>query len=202
MSENWSHFSVPAEIAPDSISAAGTAWASDMTSSPSLPNSDAAADLLAHLQEMETSPMPDDDQHQHLSFSCGSFFERQYTEGERIAFELQRGEVGLIVARPNAGKTTLALNAALSLCVGKAFSALVEAGPARKVLFVDGETRASRLKSDLQWLIKDFSGVEQQAVKQQLHLICDCEIDGQPLSLTIPEHFLAFKQKSGASSRI
>ncbi len=154
-----------------------------------------AQKVREHLQKLEAAPTPESSEAEasSLAVSCGSLFERNYIEGERIAFELQRGEVGLIVARPNAGKTTLALNAALALCIGNAFSVLVEAGPSRKVLFVDGETRASRLKSDLQWLIKDFSSAQQQAVKQQLHLICDCEIDGQPLSLTIPEHFLALQ---------
>lgn len=74
----------------------------------------------------------DSNQRQRLAISCADFLDQVFTASERIGFELERGECGLLVSMPNAGKTTLALNAGLSLCIGHAFDPVVEAGqPAR-----------------------------------------------------------------------
>ena len=138
---------------------------------------------------------PDDVPVKTLARSWENFSKEKHTEGERIAFELQRGEVGMLVSRPNAGKTTLTLNVGLSASVGQAFSVLVEAGKYRKVLFVDGETRAARLQTDLRWLMKDFTEAQKLLVKENFHVICDAEIKDQSLSLTNPEHFAALQNE-------
>src|SRR5581483_1313173 len=45
-----------------------------------------------------------------LAKSWADFDAEQYTQGERIAFAVERGEIALMNALPNAGKTTLAIN--------------------------------------------------------------------------------------------
>ncbi len=125
-----------------------------------------------------------------LAQSCRELFAKDFIERESIAFGLERGEIGMLNALPNAGKTTICLNALISLCIGREFPPVVAAGKPRRVLVIDGETRARRLQGDLRWLVKDLSQSEKELVKDNLFVICEAEVNGEPLSLTTQTHLL------------
>lgn len=130
-----------------------------------------------------------------LALSYDQFSAKKVVEGEPIAFNVQRGETILLVAKPNTGKTTLALNACLALITGHELTPVVTAGSKRRVLYVDAETRSARMQKDLRWLVKDFSDAEVQLINKNLHIICDAEIDGEPLSLTDPKHWQSLQNE-------
>jgi hypothetical protein len=130
----------------------------------------------------------------HLAKTCGELLDALFTEGEVIAFGLERGEVGTLNALPNAGKTTLALNISIKLAIGEDFAPVVVGNKPRRVLFVDGETRARRLQRDLEKLLENLADSQKQTVRDNLHFICEGEIKGQALSLTDANH-LTFLQK-------
>lgn len=150
--------------------------------------------LSAHLIELQQKDVAESPRFT-LARQCGEFLEQEFTEGEEIAFGLQRGEVGGLNAKPNVGKTTLCLIIAICLCIGRVFRPLCPSQKRRKVLFVDGETRSRRLQKDIAWLIKDFSEQEQQEVRENLFIACECEIEEQNLCLTNNDHLIKFSQQ-------
>lgn len=133
----------------------------------------------------------DRDEPIRLSKSWAEFEAETFEEGEIIAFGLERGEVGLMVSLPDAGKTTITMNAALSLCMGRRFGTITEGGKARRVLYIDGETRRARLQRDIKRMAFTFSPDSKNQLRDQLSIICECEIEAQSLSLTNDKHFLA-----------
>lgn len=131
-----------------------------------------------------------------LSVSWADFDAEEFPQGERIAFAVERGELALLNALPNAGKTTLALNVALCLAAGREFLPLVTGRTPRRVLFVDGETTRRRLQRDLRVMTRGFSREEAMAVGENLHVICEGEIKGEPLALTNAAHLLALSAEA------
>ena len=131
-----------------------------------------------------------------LARSWADFAAEAFTQGERIAFAVERGEIALLNALPNAGKTTLALNAALSLASGRELLPVVGQSQPRRVLYVDGETRRARLQRDLRWMSRDFSRDEAIALGQNLHVICEAEISGESLALTRADHLQTISQEA------
>jgi hypothetical protein len=125
-----------------------------------------------------------------LAVSWADFEAEEFIQGERIAFAVERGEIVLLNALPNAGKTTLAINTAISLASGRRFPPLVTEPQPRRVLYIDGETRRARLQRDIRTMMKDFSHEELLAVRQNLHIICEVEINGESLALTDIAHLL------------
>jgi hypothetical protein len=126
-----------------------------------------------------------------LAATWADFDLEEFKQGEHIAFAVERGELALLNALPNIGKTTLALNVALCLAAGREFLPLVTGRTPRRVLYIDGETTRRRLQRDLRVMTRDFSREEAMAVGQNLHIICEAEIKGEPLALTNAAHLLA-----------
>jgi len=146
--------------------------------------------MVDDLQEWAPTDSPKVSKPSRLASTWGELEQEESKEGERIAFGVERGEVALLLSLPNAGKTTLSLNAAINLCLGRSFGSITEAGKARRVLYIDGETRRPRLKRDISRMAFDFSLGDQDQLREQLTLICEAEIEGESLSLTKTSHFL------------
>jgi hypothetical protein len=125
-----------------------------------------------------------------IAVSWADFDAEQFPQGERIAFAAERGEIALLNALPNTGKTTLALNVAVCLAAGRGFPPMVTERKPRRVLYIDGETRRPRLQRDLRTMTKGFSREEAMAVGQNLHIICEAEIKGESIALTRTDHLV------------
>lgn len=136
------------------------------------------------------------DEPARLATSWADFDAEEFPQGERIAFAVERGEIALLNALPNAGKTTLALNVALCLAAGREFPPLVTGRKPRRVLYVDGETTRRRLQRDLRVMTRGFSREEVMTAGENLHVICEAEIKGEPLALTRADHLLALSAEA------
>ncbi len=132
----------------------------------------------------QTTIAPDD-----FALSWGELETRGFQIPEFILHETARGEVAQLTSATNIGKTTLLLNVALALTCGRNFPPLVHnSGKLRKVLFLDFETRLSRLKHDIARMIERFSESERARVRSNLFVVCDANIGDEPLSLSNPAH--------------
>lgn len=125
-----------------------------------------------------------------LAVSWADFDAEQFVQGERIAFAVERGEIALLNALPNAGKTTLALNVAVSLAAGRSFFPVVDRDTPQRVLYIDGETRRPRLQRDIRTMTKGFDRETAIRVGQNLHVVCEAEISSESLALTRTDHLL------------
>ena len=108
--------------------------------------------------------------------------------GEQIIHELERGEIGLLAAVTNVGKSTLLRNVALSLACGREFLPIVKRGPARRVLLLDFETRPARLQRDLRKMAEKLTSEEQEMIRQNLAIACNATLNDEPLCLSEPQH--------------
>lgn len=142
--------------------------------------------------EFARTPAPDELDAEQLALSWEQLSTRLFTEEEKILFELERREVGMLVAATNVGKTTFAINLALSLCVGRTFAPVITAsGAPRRVLIIDGETRLPRFQRDVARMIDGFTEDERITVGRNLHVSCERVIGGQPLTLSNEAHMAA-----------
>jgi RecA-family ATPase len=132
-----------------------------------------------------------------LGMTWGVLKTQEIPNAERIIFGLGRGQVGLTVAATNVGKTTLALNIALTLASGGTWLPFVEPYPrGRRVMFLDGENTLAELKPDLHRMMRDWTEDEQAAVDDNLLILCDEEIDGEALDLSNPRHMALVTYKA------
>lgn len=118
------------------------------------------------------------------------FSTRDFEIREKIISELEVGEVGVVFASTDVGKTTLSLNLSLMLAAGGAFGPLVEAKEAgRRVLYIDGESRQARLQADIRRMLRDWGNDETKLVDQNLYLACDTALGREQLDLTKRLHW-------------
>lgn len=75
---------------------------------------------------------------------------------------LHAGETAMVWAQPGVGKSMLALTVALTVAGGGSFLGLFAPEP-RRVLFVDGEMTAYRVKQRLQTLAEGIEGLDREA---------------------------------------
>ena len=108
---------------------------------------------------------------------------------ERVIAGLCRGNVGQLVASTNIGKTTLILNLAISVSADKAFEPLFnEQTVGKRIMYIDGEATKAELQADLLKMLESCSVNERNLVKENLYVICDEEINDEPLDLVVAEH--------------
>ncbi|MDQ3750415.1 MAG: AAA family ATPase [Acidobacteriota bacterium] len=132
-----------------------------------------------------------------IMHSWGELATVEFEDTERVMFGLMRGNLGLFVASTNLGKTTLALNLALSATAGNEFYPLLnQTHTARKILYIDGEATKPELQTDIRKMLEVFTPQQVESVKKNLFLICDEELDDEPLDLVNPEHQEIIKQKA------
>jgi RecA-family ATPase len=132
---------------------------------------------------------------EQLGLSWRELSSRQFNDVEKIIFGMYRGNVGTMFAVTNKGKTTMTLNIALSMAAGRTFYPFVKEHPGgRKVMFIDGESTLPELKADLELMMRDWSQSERELVEQNLHVVCDEEINDEPINLSEPEHLAAITE--------
>jgi hypothetical protein len=132
-----------------------------------------------------------------FGISCRDFLEMDFPNPEKVMFGLGRGNLGLMIASTNIGKTTLALNLSLSAGRNKPFSPLFDENhKARKVMYIDGEATKADLQADIKKMLERCFPKEQELIKDNLCFICDEELSDEPLDLINPEHLRAVTEKA------
>lgn len=127
----------------------------------------------------------DESKDKPLIYTFGEFMSIPFDTSENIAFHLQRGEVGLLNAVTNRGKSTLIRNAILALATGGEFSPVVERGKPRRGLLLDFETTQARLQSDFRIMTRDFPKSEIALVYENLYIACEGMVGDDLLSLSL-----------------
>ena len=108
---------------------------------------------------------------------------------EEIILGIARGEVGMLNAVTNAGKSTMVRNILLSICSGRAFPPFTNSGLPKKCALIDSEDTRVFLRSDLNKMMQSFSGEEQENVEANLLIMCDVLIGNEDLRINRPDHF-------------
>jgi putative DNA primase/helicase len=114
----------------------------------------------------------------------GRFKKMRFGEGEEIAFELRRREVGLIASVTNVGKSTLVRNAVLALVSGMRFEPFVKGVAPRRVGLLDFESSGSRLQEDLELMTHDWTRAECALPDENLSVLCEGMVGDDLLRLT------------------
>jgi replicative DNA helicase len=109
-------------------------------------------------------------------------------EGDQIIHELERGELGLLNAVTNVGKSTLIRNLILSLACGRPFANIAPLRKPRRVVLLDFESRLRRLQKDTDKMLQVFSDHERALIDENLQIVCDCQTNDEPLSLSTDQH--------------
>jgi hypothetical protein len=108
-------------------------------------------------------------------------------EVEEIIFGTGRGDIAILNSVTNVGKTTLALNTALSIAAGEPYSALApNVSKPRRVLYCDFEASRSMLLNYVSKMLLNLNN--QELAQDNLAIICDSVIKNQPLNLSNPIH--------------
>lgn len=116
------------------------------------------------------------------------FRQRKFSDAERIVFGLRRGNVGMLVAETEVGKTTLALNVSLTLAAGRTFPPFITEPRKLSVMFIDGESTHAEIQQDIDLMMRDFSVNERALVDKNLLVLCDEEVEDEPLNLANSKH--------------
>jgi KaiC/GvpD/RAD55 family RecA-like ATPase len=126
-----------------------------------------------------------------------SGFYRDFTELERAELPpvemtfatLPRGQVGMLVAAPDAGKTTLLLNATARLAAGLDFIPLARKPPrSLRVVYVDFEATEAELRADFEMMLAGMPADRAALARANFIPVVDAEIDDEPLCLSNPAH--------------
>jgi hypothetical protein len=160
---------------------------------PPLPESEVEriAKSVARYAPDEDIVIIDDATAKSLTVSFGRFRRIAFGRVEPIVFGLRPGQLGIVQAVPNVGKSTLMLNLAASAAVGRSFEPLYEGGTPRKVLFLDFENTGSFLQEDLVRMAESFDDDEQALLDENLIIVVDKFIGDEPLDLSIEAHYEA-----------
>lgn len=124
-----------------------------------------------------------------FGFTFNDLLQLDIPEREEIVCGLGRGEVGLLNAVNNVGKTTLLRNLMISLCSSREFTPLTKSNAGRRVAFLDFEDSLSFLREDLTLMASNLSIAEQELFKNNAMLFCDVrDRNDQDFSLSNSEH--------------
>ena len=130
-----------------------------------------------------------EDSAETFGMSWGEFSRIKFEKPERVMFGLSRGNVGQLVASTNVGKTTLMLNLAISACSDKPFEPLLnEQTIGKRVLYIDGEATKTELQADIYKMLESCSDAQRELLKDRLLLICDEDVNDEPLDLANSLH--------------
>lgn len=118
---------------------------------------------------------------------------------KKAIYGLGRGNLGLLVASTNLGKSTLMLNLALSMTSAKDFNPLFKStGEPTRVMYIDGEASRDELKADIDTMLRDFSDEEKALVGDNLLVLCDEGLNGEPLDLSNETHMKTVSERAKA----
>ncbi|HWT01584.1 MAG TPA: AAA family ATPase [Pyrinomonadaceae bacterium] len=131
-----------------------------------------------------------------LGLTWGELSNHEFEKVDKILFGLVRGNVGVMFAVTNLGKTTISLNLALTLAAGRTFHPFIKdnGGESRRVLLIDGESTQAELRDDLKIMMRSWTPQERALVEENLFIICDEEINDEPLNLSSPQHLKAIAE--------
>ena len=129
-----------------------------------------------------------------ISISWADLCQMQFPPRETLLHGIERGEVVMVAAITNRGKTTFVRNVSISLATGREYLPFVKAGPPRVVYYLDFETGLSRARADITNMLGRLPPSERALMADNFHLVADCRIDEMPLSLSNPDH-LAFVEE-------
>lgn len=119
----------------------------------------------------------------------GDFRQRKFADAEPILFGVRRGNVGLLVAETEVGKTTLALNLSLTLAANRTFPPFIsERRGGLRVMYVEGESTRAELQEDITRMMVDWSDEERALVDRNLLVLCEEEFEDQLLNLADKQH--------------
>jgi RecA-family ATPase len=139
--------------------------------------------IVEYRPEAEDEPLPE------FALPAGKFLRMVFQEAEEILSHLYRGELMILNALPNAGKSTLMINCGIRLAHGGSFPPLIPAkSTPRKVLYLDFENRAARFQRDFARMCASLSADELQLVYQNFHISVDALVGQTPLSISNREH--------------
>lgn len=138
----------------------------------------------------------DEETQRSLALNFGTFRRTAYPNVEPVIFGLRPSQVGMMQAVPNVGKTTLMLNLAICVAVGRSFEPLYDGGKPRRVLYLDFENTASFLQMDLVRMVEGLDEDEQRLLDENLIVVVDKFINDDPLDLSIPAHFDAVERQA------
>lgn len=132
----------------------------------------------------------EDGAEQHLFEPLGVFRHKEFEPLKKVIEGLHRGEVGMLQARPNIGKTTLALNLAMSIACGRPFEPLYEGGDPMRVMYLDKENVKAFAQMDLRAMQqRNFDEQERRLIDRNLCVSIDPTIGIDELNLSNPIHF-------------
>jgi RecA-family ATPase len=127
-----------------------------------------------------------------IGMTWGELKTKVFPKSERVIFGLGRGQVGMINASTNIGKTTYALNLGLSLAARANFLPFTEGQTEQlRIMVIDGENTQAELQRDLNTMTRDWSLLGRQLIDENLLLVCDEYINDEPLDLKVPAHMVA-----------
>lgn len=127
-----------------------------------------------------------------LGMTWGELKYREFPKSEKVIFGLGRGQVGMMIASTNVGKTTFALNIILSAIARRPFPPFLDGQQnVQRVMFIDGESTKAELQSDIKTMMRVWTKSEHKLVEDNLMLVCDEYIKDEPLNLSNPFHFKA-----------
>lgn len=156
-------------------------------------------------QRREAEAEPHQEPGNDLLQTWADFSDQAFTPRNPVIHELGRGEIGILAAVTNRGKSTLLRLIAILLACGRSFSPLVKEGPPRRVWLLDWETPKQILQADLRKMQELLTPKEQRLVRENLAITCDVMVEEEPFMLTRPDHLKLVKlqaEKYGAEMLI
>lgn len=125
-----------------------------------------------------------------LGMLWGQFRKCKFAEASQIVFGIRRGNVGLLIAETNVGKTTMALNVALTLAANGTFTPIInEPSGTKRVMYIDSESTRTETQNDITRMVQDWFPDERAPLDENLLILCDEEINGEALNLSDEKHF-------------
>ncbi len=104
----------------------------------------------------------------------GQFRQSQFPDIPQIVFGIRRGNVGLLIAETNVGKTTLALNVALALAGDGTLPPIIdEKKGGQRVMYIDGESTRRETQDDINRMLDDWSNRERLPVDENVNCTLD-----------------------------
>jgi hypothetical protein len=100
--------------------------------------------------------------------SWGEMSLTAYEPPEYVVYGLTRGDVGMLQAPSNQGKSSLLRGLSISLACGTEFLTLADAGEPRRVMLLDYETAYGRFHEDLGRMTARLDSPQQSLVKENL----------------------------------
>lgn len=126
-----------------------------------------------------------------FGYKFRDFLNEDYPPLDWIIHGLNNGELGMLNAAPNVGKSTIILNLLMSMATGREYYPMYEGvgGTARRVMYLDFENRGGFLQKDVRQMSHmNFNEIEREQIGENLFVAVDQEIYGMAMNLSNPDH--------------